>query len=74
MEGWSTWQTPGQIFAGTVAVIQRITGRPILICEVASSELGGNKAAWIAGFFGNSIQWRGQRYNLNRDGTIELSS
>lgn len=25
---------------------------------------------WIAGFFGNSIQWRGRRYILNRDGTV----
>ena len=30
-------------------------------------------AFWIAGFFGNSIQWRGQRYTLNRDGTVELA-
>ncbi len=30
-------------------------------------------AFWIAGFFGNSIQWRGQRYVLNRDGTVELA-
>lgn len=30
-------------------------------------------AFWIAGFFGKSIRWRGQRYTLNRDGTIELA-
>lgn len=29
---------------------------------------------WIAGFFGNSIQWRGRRYLLHRDGTMELAS
>lgn len=27
-------------------------------------------AFWIAGFFGRSIVWRGQRYLLNRDGTV----
>ncbi len=29
---------------------------------------------WIAGFFGNSINWRGQRYTLNSDGTVELAT
>jgi ceramide glucosyltransferase len=31
-------------------------------------------AFWIVGFFGNSINWRGRRYILKRDGTVQLAS
>ena len=29
-------------------------------------------AFWVAGFFGNSIDWRGRRYRLQADGTFSL--
>lgn len=28
---------------------------------------------WVAGFFGSSVQWRGEIYTLNRDGTVRLT-
>ena len=28
---------------------------------------------WVAGFFGNTVSWRGQRYFLKRDGTLIAS-
>jgi hypothetical protein len=44
----STWQTfptiASRIYAGLAA-----KGKPIMIPETASTELGGDKASWIAG-------------------------
>jgi beta-mannanase len=49
-DGWdSRWQTFDEVFG---AIYQRVTAlapaKPFMIGEFASSELGGNKAAWIA--------------------------
>ncbi|HLH01627.1 MAG TPA: glycosyltransferase [Bryobacteraceae bacterium] len=31
-------------------------------------------AFWLAGFFGNSVEWRGRRYLIKRDGTLEAQN
>jgi hypothetical protein len=50
-QSWSTWQSPQQVFDGTLADIATFTKMRVIICETASSELGGNKANWIRSFF-----------------------
>jgi beta-mannanase len=49
---WSTWQTPQEVFSPTIADVRTFTQKPIILTEVASSELGGDKAQWISQFFG----------------------
>lgn len=45
---WSTWTSPVQLFSGGLAEARRLgPGKPIMIAETASSELGGSKPAWI---------------------------
>ncbi len=48
---WSSWQSPAQVFDGTLADVRSLTQRPIVLTEVASAEVGGDKAAWITDFF-----------------------
>jgi len=54
-------------------VSKRILGAPMHWSLLPLQDILGF-AFWIAGFFGNSIQWRGRRYLLNRDGTMQLAS
>ncbi|MET3165246.1 UNVERIFIED_ORG: hypothetical protein ABIB19_003678 [Arthrobacter sp. UYEF10] len=47
---WSGWISPQDLFAPGIAQVRALApGVPILISETASSEAGGNKAAWNAG-------------------------
>lgn len=61
--GVAAWATAG------VALGDPLTARLwwlVPIQDVASF------AAWIGGFFGNTILWRGRKYYLRRDGRFEL--
>ena len=47
----SGWQTFSQIFQESIGQLQQLTQDPLYVGEVASTELGGNKAAWITDMF-----------------------
>jgi hypothetical protein len=48
----SSWQSFAEIFEASMAELRDITDKPTMIGEVASTEVGGDKAAWINDFFG----------------------
>jgi beta-mannanase len=45
------WRSFEQVFGSTLSAVRRVTRKPIMLSEVGSSELGGDKAAWIQRFF-----------------------
>jgi mannan endo-1,4-beta-mannosidase len=47
----SAWRTFNEIFANTYDRLVALADKPIMIGEVASSEVGGDKAAWITDAF-----------------------
>jgi Glycosyl hydrolase family 26 len=52
---WSQWQSFLKIFNQSYNMLGALTSKPIMIPEVASTELGGNKAAWIRRAFFEEI-------------------
>ncbi|MEI7615947.1 MAG: glycosyl hydrolase [Actinomycetota bacterium] len=50
-QSWSTWQTFDQVFKSSYNEIVGVSSKSILINEMACSETGGNKAAWITNMF-----------------------
>lgn len=47
----SYWQNPVEVFGDSYDVMAARSNKPIIISEMASPELGGDKAAWITDFF-----------------------
>ena len=44
---WSSWISPVDLFAPGISQLRTLApGKPVLIAETASSELGGSKATW----------------------------
>lgn len=48
---WGGWRSPQEIFGRSVADLHELTDRPLAITETASTDQGGDKAAWIRDLF-----------------------
>jgi hypothetical protein len=48
---WTTWTGFAALFDTGLAQVAALTSRPVSIGEVASTEVGGDKAAWISDMF-----------------------
>jgi beta-mannanase len=44
---WSRWENFSEIFATGYNIVTRLTDKPVLIAETASTEIGGSKSEWI---------------------------
>ncbi len=51
-QSWSAWQSFKEIFQPSYRSLTALTSKKILIMETASTEIGGDKAAWITDMFG----------------------
>lgn len=49
-QDWSSWQSFSQVFRASYKALEKID-KPLFIAEISSSELGGDKAAWITDMF-----------------------
>jgi hypothetical protein len=50
-----SWETFSKTFSSSYATITALSAKPVIIAETASSESGGNKAAWIEDTFFRTI-------------------
>ena len=54
----SPWMSLGQLFGTSYDTLAALTSKPMMIAETASTEVGGNKAAWITDGFLSDIPTR----------------
>lgn len=58
-EYWSSWQTLAEVFRPIYDEATAVApGKPIMITETSSTEVGGDKATWIRDAFGTDISSR----------------
>lgn len=71
-QSWSSWQSFGEIFDDSYKEITAISTKPLMIAEINTTDLGGNKAEWYKKTFKDDIPNQYPRimavivYNENR--------
>jgi len=78
-QSWSAWQSFSDVFSRSYYELTSVSNRNILIMEVASTEKGGDKAAWIKSMF-SDIQNRFPRiqgftwFSINKETDWRIDS
>jgi hypothetical protein len=79
-QSWSSWQTFDEVFAPTYARLQQINpNKPVMIGEFASTDQGGDKAAWVLDAFQTALSDYPQIraavwFNLNKETDWRMNS
>jgi len=55
---WTSWRSFATVFGESYREITELSGRPLMLAEVASTEGGGDKAGWIEEAFATSLPRR----------------
>ena len=53
--GVNQWQSLSQVFSSSYRQLTQLSTKPVIIAETSSSEIGGDKAAWIRDGFLRTI-------------------
>jgi hypothetical protein len=61
--GVNRWESLAQVFSSSYAQLTQLSSKPVILTEVSSSEVGGNKAAWIREGFLHTIPQSFPRVN-----------
>jgi Glycosyl hydrolase family 26 len=61
--GVNRWQTLSQVFSSSYRELTELSAKPVILTEVSSSEVGGDKAAWIREGFLKTIPQEFPRVN-----------
>jgi len=78
-QSWSQWQSFDQVYAANYAQLQAINpSKPMMIGEFASSEKGGDKAAWVTDMFARLPAYPQIRmifwFNINKETDWRMNS